>query len=425
MTGGVRRRLIAFVILSAVGIVYVAASYLGFVDKVLGRGFTVEATLPTSGGLFVGSEVTYRGVKIGEVSKMTATRAGVTLELALEEGTDLPVDAPMYVHNLSAVGEQYLDFEPEDEKGPYADDGTVLAGSAESLPVDEADLLVDLDAFVNSVDQPSLQVLISELGDMFADTGKPLQRLLDDGGAFIDEAAAHTDDTIRLLDTARTVLATQSDEGENIRSFSADLADLTEALRVSDGDLRTVLDDTPGTAREVTALLEDLEPTIPVLLNDLITVNQTVVSHIDGVEQLLVTFPRVIAGGFTGSPPDGYGHVNLQFDQTSPCTAGYKPRSEWRQGNELTDAPIFPAVCKNGDTQVQRGTPNVPGSPNNPAPGRAYGDSYTSTYEPLSGLAQGVLGTGGRQVRILAPEDLALLGGDSWKWQILAPVVGQ
>ena len=52
---------------AAIGIVYVAGNYLGLVDKALGRGITVHATLPTSGGLFEGSEVTYRGVTIGEV----------------------------------------------------------------------------------------------------------------------------------------------------------------------------------------------------------------------------------------------------------------------------------------------------------------------------------------------------------------------
>src|SRR5687767_14544234 len=108
MTRGVRIRLVAFVILSAVGIVYIAAAYLGLVDKALGRGFTVHATLPTSGGLFEGSEVTYRGVKVGKVSDMQATAEGVRLDLALEEGTEIPLGSPMYVHNLSAVGEQYL-----------------------------------------------------------------------------------------------------------------------------------------------------------------------------------------------------------------------------------------------------------------------------------------------------------------------------
>jgi phospholipid/cholesterol/gamma-HCH transport system substrate-binding protein len=133
MTHGTRIRIAAFLVLSAVGIVYITAAYLGFVDRVLGRGITVHATLPTSGGLYEGSEVTYRGVGIGKVSKMTATRDGVTLDLALEEGTELPLDSPMYVHNLSAVGEQYLDFEPPDDEGPYVTEGTTLKGNEDSM----------------------------------------------------------------------------------------------------------------------------------------------------------------------------------------------------------------------------------------------------------------------------------------------------
>ncbi|WP_148612996.1 MCE family protein [Nocardioides rubriscoriae] len=426
MTRVVRVRLLAFVVLSAVGIVYVAAAYLGLVDKVLGRGYAVHVTLPTSGGLFEGSEVTYRGTKIGKVTAMDTTREGVDLTLTLQEGTRLPLDSPMYVHNLSAVGEQYLDFEPPDQDPPYAEDGDTMAGSADALPVDEADLLVELDSFVGSVDQRSLQVLIEELGDMFADTGRPLQQLIDDGGTFIDAAAASTDDTVRLLDSALTALRTQRDNADNITSFSRDLADLTDALRESDGDLRTVLDQTPPAAREITALLRDLGPTLPVLLSDLITVNQTVVSHLDGVEQLLVTFPRVIAGGFTGSPPDGYGHVNLQLDYSvPPCTEGYKPRDEWRRGDELTDAPIFPARCTSGAPYVQRGTPNVPGTPANPgnnSSARSYGGAVPGSYDPATGLVAGVVDRDGRPVRVGSAGDLSILGSDSWKWLLIGPV---
>ncbi|HYF73003.1 MAG TPA: MlaD family protein, partial [Nocardioides sp.] len=160
MSRGVKVRIAAFLVLSAVGIVWVAGTYLGLVDRVLGRGITVHATLPTSGGLFEGSEVTYRGVKIGKVSAMNATAEGVTLDLALEDGTRLPADSPMFVHNLSAVGEQYLDFEPPDDEGPYVESGDTLHGTAESLPVDEGDLLVELDSFVSSVDKENLQVVV-------------------------------------------------------------------------------------------------------------------------------------------------------------------------------------------------------------------------------------------------------------------------
>ena len=141
MSTGIKVRLLAFLVLSAVGIVYITASYLGFIDKALGRGVDVHATLPRSSGLFVGSEVTYRGLKVGKVDAMHVTDDGVRLDLALEEGTRIPLDSPMYVHNLSAVGEQYLDFEPLEDSGTYAEDGDTLEGGPESLPVDEDDLL--------------------------------------------------------------------------------------------------------------------------------------------------------------------------------------------------------------------------------------------------------------------------------------------
>ncbi|GAA4719622.1 MlaD family protein [Nocardioides conyzicola] len=418
MTRGVRTRIIAFMVLSAVGIVYIAGTYLGLVDRVLGRGITVHATLPSSGGLFEGSEVTYRGVKVGKVSKMQATAEGITLDLALEDGTKLPEDSPMYVHNLSAVGEQYLDFEPPDDKGPYVEAGGTLHGTAKSMPVDEGDLLVELDQFVNSVDKDNLQTVVRELGTMFNDTGGPLQRLLDNGSEFVRQASDHTDETIALLDQGNKVLTTQQQEGDNIRGLSTDLHALTNALAASDGDLEKVLDGTPGTARELDALLKDLEPTLPVLLGSAVSVNQVVVSHLDGIEQLLVTYPRTISAGFTGTPGDGYGHVNLQFDSTPPCTQGYKPRNQWRPPSDLTDAKIYPARCTAGPPYAMRGANYSPGTSANPSPGRLY----RSSYDPDTGFVGGAVDRRGNPVRFVDQGNLSILGDDSWKWFLVGPV---
>ncbi len=419
MTKGVKVRILVFLVLSAVGLVYITASYLGFVDKVLGRGITVEAALPVSGGLFQGSAVTYRGVKVGKVTEMNPSAEGVRVKLSLEDGTEIPLTSPMYVHNLSAVGEQYLDFEPNSEKGPYAENGDVLQGSMGSIPTDEAELLVELDSFVSSVDKQALRTVVGELGNLFEDTGRPLQVLLDNGGDFIDEADAHTDETIALLESLRITLATQQDNSGNITSFSRDLRLLTDSLRESDGDLRKVLNDTPATTREINRLMLDLEPTLPILLGNAISVNQVLVSHIRGFEQLLVTYPRVISSGFTGTTPDGYGHVNLQTDSTvKPCTEGYKPVKDWRRGDQLSDAPIFPAECKSGFPYVQRGTPNVPGTKNNPNPTRAM----PGTYDPTTGVVDGVVDAEGDPVRFGDPGNLSILGEDSWKWLLVGPV---
>ena len=316
MTHGIRIRIGAFLVLSAVGIVYVAASYLGLVDRVLGRGITVHATLPTSGGLFEGSEVTYRGVQDRQGLQDAGDRRTASPSTSPSRtAPSCPQTRRCTSTTCRRWGSSTSTSSRPTTRGPTPSPATPCTGTADSLPVDEADLLVELDQFVSSVDKKDLQTVVHELGTMFDDTGVPLQQLLDNGSEFIRQASAHTAETIALLDQGKRVLTTQQGESENIRSLSRDLHQLTERARAQrrrprEGARR----DAGHGAGDRRACCSDLEPTLPVLLANAVSVNQVVVSHLAGVEQLLVTYPRVISAGFTGTPGDGYGHVNLQLD---------------------------------------------------------------------------------------------------------------
>jgi phospholipid/cholesterol/gamma-HCH transport system substrate-binding protein len=421
MTKDVKRRLIAFLILSAVGIVYVAASYLGFVDKVLGRGFVLHADLPESGGLYVGSPVTYRGIQVGEVSRVVPTDEGIAIDLAMEDKARIPLGSPFHVHNLTAVGEQYLDFEPTDGKGPFAEDGDRFHGTFDSLPVDEGDLLVQLDEFVNSVDQKSLQGTVKELGDMFRGTGQPLADLIDGGTTFVDEASAHEEATAKLLSSGLTVLKTQQGQGENIRSMARDLRLLTGSLKDSDRDLRKVLQASPSALKEVNGLLTDLTPTMPILLGNLITDNSVVLSHLPGLEQLLVTFPRVVSSGFSGTPDNGWGRISLQTDNSvGPCREGYLKPDQWRRGDITTDAPPADVRCASGAPYNMRGGNYAP--PAQPLPPLR---AWRGSYDPVSGRVYGANTRTASANRLADQGDLTYFGGDSWKWMVISPVMQQ
>ena len=58
-----------------------------------GRGYTVTAQLPTSGGLYEGSLVTYRGVQVGKVGGMQVADDGVAVRLDLEDEARIPADS--------------------------------------------------------------------------------------------------------------------------------------------------------------------------------------------------------------------------------------------------------------------------------------------------------------------------------------------
>jgi phospholipid/cholesterol/gamma-HCH transport system substrate-binding protein len=417
MTRGVRVRLMAFLVLSAVGIVYVASSFLGLTDRVLGRGLTLEATLPNSGGLFTGSEVTYRGVKVGKVSAMDVTPKGLLVRMSLEDGTKIPLDTKMYVHNLSAVGEQYLDFEPPDDNPPYAKAGDVLKGDASSLPTSEEELLTQMNSLVGSVNRKDLSTVIGEAGTMFRGTANPLQRMVDSGSRFVDEADANKDDTIALLNTGQTVLRTQAKHEQDIQTFARGLADLTGTLRTSDKDIRTILQGGPPAVREVHSLLKGLEPTLPIFLSNLVTTNQVLTANLPALEQMLVVFPHVIAAGFTGTPGDGYGHIILQFNKSVPaCTMGYKPPSQWRPATDTSDAPIYPAQCKSGPPLDMRGFSHAPQS-GAAGSGSAY---RVSTYDARTGEVD----TGGGESLVLGAGGgpRTVFGDDGWTWMLTGPV---
>jgi phospholipid/cholesterol/gamma-HCH transport system substrate-binding protein len=421
MTRGVRIRLLAFLVLSAVGVVYVASNFLGLTDRVLGRGLTIQATLPDSGGLFTGSEVTYRGVKVGKVSAMHVSRTGLLVTLALKDGTKIPLDTKMHVHNLSAVGEQYLDFEPPDDKPPYAKAGDVIHGDKDSLPMGEDVLLTQMNSLVSSVNGNDLSTVIGEAGTMFRGTANPLQRMVDSGRQFVDEAAAHQDDTIALLNTGNTVLKTQAAHEKDIQTFASNLADLTGTLRTSDKDLRTILQGGPPAVREVNSLLKGLEPTLPVFLSNLITTNQVLTANLPALEQMLVVFPHVIAAGFTGTPGDGYGYINLQFNNNvPPCTKGYKPPSQWRPATDTSDGPIYPAQCRSGPPMDMRGYNYAPKSGAAGSPGHNYRvapyDARTGRVDTGDGQPLVVNAGGGLQ---------SVFGDDGWKWMLMGPEAGQ
>ena len=77
----------------------------------IGR-MAVTLELPRTGGLYQFSNVTYRGVQIGRVTDVRATRDGAEATLSLATSPKIPADLEARVLSVSAVGEQYVDLLP-------------------------------------------------------------------------------------------------------------------------------------------------------------------------------------------------------------------------------------------------------------------------------------------------------------------------
>lgn len=437
---GTKLQLLAFLVLTVLGVSYVSARYVGLGAALLGDGYVVTADFAQSGGIFENAEVTYRGVAVGRVDRLRLADDGVHVDLRIDEGVEVPADTGAVVENRSAVGEQYVDLQPRSQGGPFLADGDRIAAKETRTPLPTETLLLNLDRLVESVDKRDLVVVIDELGAAFSGSGRDLQRLLDSGDALTREAVDALPETIRLIEDGRTVLATQRESGSAIKSFSTDLADLSDTLRTSDGDLRKLLDNGIVASQELRTLVRDNRAAISALLANLLTTGQVTVARLDGLEQVLVTYPDTVAGGYTVVPGDGTSHFGLVLNSNPPsCTAGYEG-TRARTPAATSDVPAnLDARCTEprGSKTSVRGAQNAPSPSNRYAravPGGHSGRAGTNMddrddtvssldltgYDATSGLAMGagdlplVLGSRGGQA--------GTFGEESWKWLLLGPL---
>lgn len=416
----VKVQLVAFLLITLVTVSLLSAKYVGLYDRVVGGQYLVSADFADSGGIFVGSEVSYRGVQVGRVEKLRLSKDGVLVDARIRRGVEIPRDTVVVVENRSAVGEQYLDFQPRSDGGRKLADGDSIARKDTRTPVRVDNLLLHLDKTVTSVDRDDLKVVVDELGEAFADGGTDLQRLLDNGDALTRAATEALPETVKLIEDGRIVLDTQRDTSGQIKTFATNFANLSETLKGSDGDLRLVLDRGAVASGELDGLIRENQSSLAVLLANLITIGQVTTARTDGIEQLLVTYPDVIAGGYTVVPGDGTAHFGLVMSQDPKvCKRGYEG-TQRTDPNRTTRLPPVNTGARcalpRGSTSAVRGAQNAPAPSSSQSSGSAV--PLAIAGQPVSPGVGASLGTAAPDVSVPLPPTGGEQGEPSWLWMM-------
>jgi phospholipid/cholesterol/gamma-HCH transport system substrate-binding protein len=359
-------RLVAlFTVMSVVGISYVGLRYVG-ADSLIGLGpYTVKVQMRDSGGIFPDASVSYRGVEIGKVGAMRVTPGGLETELEIEQDSPkVPASSTVVIANRSAVGEQYVDFQPSSTAGPYLEEDSMIPAEQVRTPLPVDQLLADVNALATSVPLPELRTTVDELYAAFDRAGPDLQRLLDSSNVFIPDAIRNLPQTAQLLRDGRVVLETQSQLGPQILSLSRDLQLFTAQLKADDPNLRRLVNVAPPAAAELEGLIRETGPDLGRVLANLLVVSRIQLPRLAGLEQFLVTYPVLSAGAPTVVPGDGRVHFGLVLNLADPpyCRDGYlQPDAGWRPATDQTFIPMDTNVrCNEGFPVNPRGSQHAP-----------------------------------------------------------------
>ena len=417
-------QLMIFVLITLVGVSYVGARYARLDRLIVDDSYNVVAHFPDSGGIFAGGEVTYRGVRVGQVESLELTDQGVDVNLAIEKDhDDIPADTLAVVGNRSAVGAQYVELQPQTDEQPYLEDDSEIAVENTRIPIATQKLLGDISDTVESVDKQALTTTVTEMGKAFDGTGQDLGRMIDSGNAFIREANANFDTTTALIRDSNTVLKGQVASASAIREFARNFSLFSTTLAGSDADIRTLIDNGSATANELRTFLEDNQVELGQLINNLVTTGEVVVRHLDGIEQVLVIYPYVVEGGFTVVSKSSDGMYDAHFGlilQQEPhvCNEGYESTNQ-RPPQDGSSAPMnTKAHCAEPPSQSNaRGAQNAPSRA-----GAAYRAPVVASYDQDSERVRWFDGPG---ERYRAPQPWtppAGYGGESWQWLLIRPL---
>jgi len=367
-------QLAVFAVVSIVGGSIMMLRYMGLPNMLFGVGhYRVTVQLPVAAGLYKNGNVTYRGTEVGRVEDVHLTASGVDAVLSLKSGIHIPHDLDAQVHSETAIGEQFVELLPRNGTSAPLKDGDVIPVGRTTVPPNINALLDATNRGLQAIPRDNLRTAVDEASTAVGGLGPDLARLVKGSTTLAIDAHNNLNSLTTLIDQSKPILDTQTDTGGSVQRWAAHLATITDELKTQDSSLTGLLKTGPSAADQARQLFDRLQPTLPIVLANLVSVGDVAVTYQPNIEQLLVLLPpltEILQGGGLANRntkqayKGAYLSFNLNLNLPPPCLTGYLPAQQARQAT-LTDYPERPAgsiYCRiPQDAQFNvRGARNLP-----------------------------------------------------------------
>lgn len=349
--------------LSLIGVIVVllvTVAYLfnNVLDTPILRGTkTVKVELTSTGGLFEGSAVTYRGVKVGKVQQIRLSGKGVVAKVVITSSDKIPVDSVVKVRSLSPVGEQYLDFQPKTAEGPFLKDGSVIPATSTDLPKTLASTVISVNKLLDQIDSQQLHTLLTELSTGLAGTGEQMGKLVDQGSQLLAQLDELWPETDRLITNGNTVLSIGTDKADDIRSLASSAKDFAAFLKNYDPELRNTLAMAPADLAALQQLLTDMNGHLPKFLSTAVLVSNLFRSYAPHLGAILANYSAGL-GVVPAAIHDGI--VYIEGIPQRPTVCSY-PTSRRAPTNPVRRPMVTTGHCPDSAPNLQRGASHAPG----------------------------------------------------------------
>jgi virulence factor Mce-like protein len=260
----------------------------------------VAATFASAVGVYPGSDVRVLGVRVGQITAVKPQGQTVRVDMDIDPGVHVPVDAQAVVIAPSVVSDRYVQLTPVYNGGREMADNYVIPREKTATPV-------ELDQIYASVDK-----LTAALGPNGANKNGALSDLLNVGANNLSGNGAALGDTVRQLGDAAKTLANSSPDlfgtvdalqkftamlaanDSQVRNFNKQMADVNGFLASERTDLGAALNELATALQAVQGFVKDNRAKLKSNVDNLASITQVLVDQRAALAQVLDVAPLAI-----------------------------------------------------------------------------------------------------------------------------------
>ncbi|QRY64479.1 MCE family protein [Gordonia sp. PDNC005] len=231
---------LSLVLVMLLGLAYLAFGSLSW--RPWQGTYDVTVHFPQSGGLQETSKVMLRGSEVGQVRTIQVTPTDVVVTMRLDDDVKINKNSKVSALGLSGAGEQYVNFTPTTNDGPFLEDGAVVEVGQTHVTVAFSSMLQSTLDVVGQIDPPKLTASLQQLEIALNDRGpNQLKSIFHSGGVIFADLAKTLPQTTKLIQNLGTIFKTTANAQPDLDALAKGFNKVATAAANADGELRQLL----------------------------------------------------------------------------------------------------------------------------------------------------------------------------------------
>jgi virulence factor Mce-like protein len=310
----------AFAVMIAAFLFYVA--HLGVRVTAPPNRTNLSMDVADLNNLVVGSNVLLRGVPVGKVDSIDTSISHATIHFFIDNKVTVPADSLVRLENLSALGESYLELEPQHSGGPAFADGQRVLSESIVAPRSISELGASVVRTLNQLDPDELQNVVGQADAALPDPYTVLPNLERASQVLNNTTAGLNGRGRQALQNLQSLLENAGFVGSVFAQSASELDDLGPNIATTwnAGVSNALRNDMPGSVYIFGKFMQRIQQFLDDRGADLRVLTESMTPNIQAMASALgnVDSSQILTNLLAATPPDGAIELHVTLPQAPP-----------------------------------------------------------------------------------------------------------